>query len=94
MLVVLMDLGHLYQWGQIRLNSLPVATLKGRREAGIEVPMRQLSFVSYTILYRLEICYTIFNFLWKCAIAQLNTGVFFSCFIKSQFYVIHIVSNT
>lgn len=93
MLETVVDLGNLYQLGLISLNGLPLATSKGRREAGTEVAMKQLSFVSYTNLYRLEICFTIFNILWRYAIAQLNTGRFVSCFIKRLIYVVHIVNN-
>lgn len=44
-LVPLVDLGNLYQLG---LNGLLLTTSKWRTETGIEVAMRQLSFMSYT----------------------------------------------
>lgn len=55
MLVALVDLGNLCQLGLMRLNGLPPATSKGRRETGVEVVMRQLILTSYINLYRPEV---------------------------------------
>lgn len=61
MLVALVDLGNLDQVGLIRPN-VPLITSEVKREAVVEVAVRQHSFMSYTVLSRPEICCTIFDF--------------------------------
>lgn len=59
----------------------------------MQVPVMQLSFMSYTNLCRPEICIQFSGVLWGYTTAQLNTERFFYCFLKRQIYVVPIVQK-